>query len=113
LKRKNERKKGNVIDRLDFLLLKNVSESLAAALIQANGELCPFAFFVGFACHLPGFLGVFNVFSAFRAFCHFILTSRNRYRMYVHKTLSLVPPPKTKTASENASFCLFNMQNFA
>jgi hypothetical protein len=61
------------ISALDFLLVQDASVSFTTAFIQAYCELCSFSFFVGLPSHFPGFLRVFNVFSAFRAVRHFVI----------------------------------------
>lgn len=57
-------------DSLDFFLIKDFSEGLAAAIIESDGKLGAFTFFIWFPSHLPCFLGGFDFFSTGGAFCH-------------------------------------------
>jgi F0F1-type ATP synthase assembly protein I len=66
---------------LDLLFVQDLPECFSAALIKSYGELSAFSFLVGFASHLPSFLGVFNVFSTTGTFSHSQLTSFTSLRM--------------------------------
>jgi hypothetical protein len=78
-----EREKNKKVGKrcLDFLLVQDLPECFSAALVKSYGELRAFAFLVGFASHLPSFLGVFHVFSTIGTFSHSQLTSFTPLRM--------------------------------